>query len=98
MSWSTGDFTGDGTVDINDLTIVLANYGKTTGSSAAGMSAVPEPSSMMLLATVGLAAAAWAMGAAGAGRKRPGMSADSGWVFAVCCFVSATSSLQLVER
>ena len=23
MSWTTGEFTGDGTVDINDLTIVL---------------------------------------------------------------------------
>ena len=28
-----GEFTGDGTVDINDLTIVLAHYGQTAGSS-----------------------------------------------------------------
>ena len=27
MTWSQGDFNGDGTVDINDLTIVLTNYG-----------------------------------------------------------------------
>ena len=25
MTWSQGEFTGDGTVDVNDLTIVLAN-------------------------------------------------------------------------
>jgi hypothetical protein len=56
MSWSTGDFTGDGTVDINDLTIVLANYGETIGASAAGTSAVPEPSCLVL---VGIAVARW---------------------------------------
>jgi hypothetical protein len=27
MTWSQGEFTGDGTVDINDLTIVLSNFG-----------------------------------------------------------------------
>ena len=37
MSWSQGEFTGDGTVDINDLTIVLASFGATLGSSAAGI-------------------------------------------------------------
>jgi hypothetical protein len=36
-------------VDINDLTIVLAHYGNTIGSSPAGMAAVPEPSSLLLL-------------------------------------------------
>ena len=39
-----GDPTG--TVDINDLTLVLQNFGTTTG---AGISAVPEPSTIVLL-------------------------------------------------
>jgi hypothetical protein len=26
MTWSQGEFTGSGTVDINDLIIMLANY------------------------------------------------------------------------
>ena len=46
MTWSQGDFTGDGTVDVNDLTIVLANYNTTSG---AGIKAVPEPSCLVLL-------------------------------------------------
>jgi hypothetical protein len=46
-TWSQGDFNGDGRVDINDLTIVLANFG-TTGASA-GIKAVAEPASMLLL-------------------------------------------------
>ena len=50
MTWSQGEFTGDGTVDINDLTIVLANYGQTIGASAGGPSAVPEPGTLALLA------------------------------------------------
>ncbi len=50
-TWSTGDFNGDGRVDINDLTIVLANYNETLGASGpAGLSAVPEPSAMLLAA------------------------------------------------
>ena len=49
MSWSTGDFIGDGTVDVNDLTILLSNFGETAGSSAAGMAAVAEPSTIALL-------------------------------------------------
>ena len=48
VSWTTGDFTGDGTVDINDLTIVLSNFGRTIGSSAAGVAALPEPSALLL--------------------------------------------------
>ena len=47
MSWLTGDFTGDGKVDVNDLTIVLTNFGRP--ASSAGLSAVPEPSSLLLL-------------------------------------------------
>ena len=56
--WSQGEFTGSGTVDINDLTIVLAHYGQT---SSAGISAVPEPASILLLAAgaIGLLACAW---------------------------------------
>ncbi len=54
VTYSEGDFNADGKVDINDLTIVLAHYGDTVGSSAAGMAAVPEPSSL-LLAAAGLA-------------------------------------------
>jgi hypothetical protein len=61
MTWTQGEFTGSGTVDINDLTIVLANYGQTDGSSAVGPSAVPEPGAMAILAAgaAGLLACAW---------------------------------------
>ena len=49
-----------GTVDINDLTIVLANFGTTYGASPAGIAAVPEPSSASLIgaAVLGLVAGA----------------------------------------
>ena len=46
-----GDFNGDGKVDINDLTIVLAHYNETLGAvGPASLSAVPEPSAMLLTA------------------------------------------------
>ena len=32
--WATGDFNGDGKVDINDLTIVLTNYGDVGAAGA----------------------------------------------------------------
>jgi endo-1,4-beta-xylanase len=48
MTWADGDFNGDGDVDINDLSKVLTNYNTSTGASA-GMQAVPEPGSIMLL-------------------------------------------------
>ena len=49
MSWSTGDFSGDGRVNINDLTVVLSNFGQSAGSSAARPAAVPEPATLVLL-------------------------------------------------
>jgi hypothetical protein len=60
-SWAQGEFTGSGTVDINDLTIVLANYNQSLGSSAGGIRAVPEPSALATLAAglLGLLAYAW---------------------------------------
>jgi hypothetical protein len=45
MSW----ITGDGKVDINDLAIVLSNYGQNLSSSGAATAAVPEPPSLGLL-------------------------------------------------
>ena len=46
MTWSQGDLNGDGRVDVNDLTILLSNFGK---SSGARIEAVPEPSCLLLL-------------------------------------------------
>ena len=40
-------------MDINDLTIVLAHYGQSVGSSAGPVAAVPEPGALLL--TAGLA-------------------------------------------
>jgi hypothetical protein len=59
--WGDGDFNNDGKVDINDLTIVLAHYNQTYASSAAGMAAVPEPSTVLLAVggLMGLLAYAW---------------------------------------
>jgi hypothetical protein len=55
MGWGQGDFNNDGKVDINDLTIVLTHYNESLGSAGLGgtVSAVPEPSAV-LLATAGL--------------------------------------------
>jgi hypothetical protein len=53
-----GDVNSDGRVDINDLTLVLANFGNTLGGSEAGGAAVPEPSIVALLAA-GLGSLAW---------------------------------------
>ena len=50
MSWAQGEFTGDGTVNVNDLTIVLSHFGQTLGLPAADAAAVPEPACAVLLA------------------------------------------------
>ena len=42
MTWSQGDFNSDDKVDVNDLTILLSHFGQSI-STAAGVSAVPEP-------------------------------------------------------
>jgi hypothetical protein len=63
MTWSQGVFDGDptGTVDVNDLTILLSYFGQSAGSSAGGVSTVPEPGALVLLAAglAGLLAFAW---------------------------------------
>jgi uncharacterized membrane protein len=63
-TWADGDFNNDGKVDINDLSVVLTNYDHSLGSSSGGMTAVPEPSTIVLigLALAGmLAFARWRM-------------------------------------
>jgi hypothetical protein len=55
MTWSQGDFIGDGTVDVNDLTIVLTNFGQSLAAPSPGLSAVPEPSVLLLLSAALLA-------------------------------------------
>ena len=46
--WSTGDFNGDGRTNSSDLVAALSDGGYELGPAAA-VSAVPEPSSMLLL-------------------------------------------------
>jgi hypothetical protein len=46
MTWPQGDFDGNGTVNGADLNIVLSNYNQHVGLGAA----VPEPSSLVLVA------------------------------------------------
>jgi hypothetical protein len=50
--WADGDFNADGTVNISDLSNVLTNYDRPMASPA-GIKAVPEPSTLLLL-TAGL--------------------------------------------
>ena len=65
MTWTQGDFTGDGKVDVNDLTIVLANYNKTFEASLA---AVPEPAGAALLLAAALSPRSPMFAAAPVGR------------------------------
>jgi hypothetical protein len=58
MVWTDGDFNGDATVNVADLTLLLNNYNKTFGAVAAS-SVVPEPSSLVLLATLSALLGAW---------------------------------------
>jgi hypothetical protein len=64
LTWSDGDFDGSGNVDVQDLGKVLTNYDK-TASAAAGIKAVPEPSTLVLLgvSSIALLGCAW--------RRRP---------------------------
>ena len=48
MQWDHGDFDGNGTVNGADLNVVLSHYNQSIDTSAA--SAVPEPSTLFLLA------------------------------------------------
>ena len=64
MNWGTGDFTGSGKVDINDLTIVLSHYNQTAGTRRRSFSVVPEPGSLLLLVLAALGVSALA-------RRRP---------------------------
>ena len=61
MTWSQGNFIGNGAVDVNDLTIVLSNFGETAASAAVGMAPVPEPGAIAILlaGAIGLLAYAW---------------------------------------
>ena len=45
----TGEFTGSGKVDVNDLTLLLAHYNQTLGSSGPSLASVPEPSALLLV-------------------------------------------------
>ena len=60
MDWAHRDFNGDGTVNGDDLNTVLSNYNQTLGVSSGGV-AVPEPSTLALLAAglFGVAAYVW---------------------------------------
>ena len=57
-------------MDINDLTIVLANYNKSSGASAGGIQAVPEPGSLVLLAAAVLRGLAGTPGGSGGSGSR----------------------------
>jgi hypothetical protein len=64
MAWANGDFDGDGTVNVADLTALLNNYNKTNNVNVSGgvaslQAAVPEPSSIVLLATLSGLLGAW---------------------------------------
>ena len=76
-NWSQGDFNYDGQVNASDLAVVLANYGETGGptvivaggGAAAGVSPVPEPSTIAMLASILGIAGLWLV------RRRRGAAA-----------------------
>lgn len=51
--WETGDFNGDGNTDFADFSILSGNFG-TTAPQLSSFTAVPEPTSLALLALGGL--------------------------------------------
>jgi hypothetical protein len=59
MAWENGDFNFDGIVNVADLTALLNNYNKTVPAVFAAGTAVPEPSSIVLLATLSAMLGAW---------------------------------------
>jgi hypothetical protein len=68
MTWSKGDFDGNGFVDVSDLSKVIGNM-TPAGTAATGLSAVPEPSALVLVAAV--AAVALAAKILPSPRRRP---------------------------
>ena len=58
MAASQGDFNGDCKVDINDLSIVLANYNTTAGSGTLP-SPSPPPSRLLLASATCLLGYPW---------------------------------------
>jgi thiol-disulfide isomerase/thioredoxin len=55
MSWAQGDFDGNKTVNFEDMSKVLTKYDKFSAPGGAGITAVAEPSGLILLAVGGLA-------------------------------------------
>ena len=66
-NWAVGDFNYDGSVTGADLSLLLSKYNQSVPASVAGaaVAGVPEPSSLVMLATL-----AAAMGLGVAGRRR----------------------------
>ena len=88
MKWSQGEFTGSGAVDINDLTIVLAHYNQTSGSSAAGSALRRARTSAMAILPPPPRSVCWpAPGGSAINRERTRCGMLRGTV-AACCALS----------